>query len=212
MNDLSGLQISYLTILGYSHKHIQPCGKYVHYWRVRCICGKCFTRKGTHLTSSKYKFQSCGCKQAEATGLRFKSHGLKKLPIYEKWKAMHTRCQSNRLKDKRVYKDRGITVCDEWKDINVFYKDMGSPPKGYQLDRIDNNKGYFKENCRWVTGIENSKNKNNTRYITINGERKCLSDWCQHYQIKLPTVSNRIRTGWTEEKAIITPVTKKINL
>lgn len=81
-----------------------------------------------------------------------------KRPEYITWSAMKYRCLE-KSKQRSRYFDRGITICERWIDFKNFKEDMGLRPKGTELDRIDNNKGYYKENCRWVTRSVNMHNK-----------------------------------------------------
>ena len=82
-----------------------------------------------------------------------------KSPTYCTWFSMKYRCK----KDER-YSKRGITVCEEWNNFENFLKDMGERPEGMSLDRIENDKGYYKENCRWATPLEQSLNRRNVFY------------------------------------------------
>jgi len=86
---------------------------------------------------------------------RFK-HGMSRAPIYRVWAAMITRCSDPKYKKYKYYGGRGITVCDRWLRFENFYEDMGERPSGLQIDRIDNDKGYSPDNCRWVTAKENN--------------------------------------------------------
>lgn len=96
-----------------------------------------------------------------------RSHGLSrdaegnKTPVYRAWAAMKQRCYNPRCAGYRHYGGRGITVCDRWlQSFANFYEDMGDvPASGYSLDRVDNDKGYSKENCRWATASEQSSNQ-----------------------------------------------------
>ena len=85
-------------------------------------------------------------------------------PEYITWQGMKTRCYSNKDKHYHRYGGRGIIVCDKWKhNFRAFLKDMGYKPfKGAQIDRIDNDGNYEPSNCRWVTAVENMRNRNNT--------------------------------------------------
>jgi hypothetical protein len=103
---------------------------------------------------------------------------------------------------------RGITVCDEWKnDFKVFYD--WSMSHGYQddltIDRIDNNKRYYPEHCRWATTKEQNRNKKNTKPISYNGKTQLLDEWAKEYNIKPKTLWMRLYFyKWPLEKALLT--------
>jgi hypothetical protein len=92
-------------------------------------------------------------------------HGKKGTKVYRAWNAMLTRCYNINYPNYSRYGGRGIFVCKEWRTSFIqFFRDMGDPPGAqYQLDRIDNNIGYSKENCHWVTPAENTRNRSNVR-------------------------------------------------
>lgn len=81
--------------------------------------------------------------------------------LYTTWQSMIDRCHNTRSKQYKDYGGRGIFVCDEWRNsFKSFYDDMGNKPfKGAQIDRINNDDGYYKENCRWVTKHQNLWNR-----------------------------------------------------
>lgn len=79
--------------------------------------------------------------------------------IYWVWGDMVSRCTCQNHPSYKNYGGRGITVSDEWRDSRNFFRDMAPRPAGMHLDRIDNSKGYSKENCHWVTRLQNNKNK-----------------------------------------------------
>lgn len=127
--------------------------------------------------------------------------------IHEVWKEMHRRCQGKYLKS-RSYKVRKIKVCSLWKSAKAFidWAVANGYQEGLQLDRIDNDRGYSPENCKWVTPKENANNRVNTVWLEFNGERKTLTDWSISTGIKPSTISTRLQRGWSVERTL----TKKV--
>lgn len=81
-------------------------------------------------------------------------------PTYQVWKQMRYRCAKPNHPSYKYYGGRGISVCERWASFANFIEDMGYPEKGHEIDRINNNGNYNKENCRWVSkkkNIENSR-------------------------------------------------------
>lgn len=112
---------------------------------------------------------SCGCWKAEKTGDRRRKHGLSKTTMYYRYKHMIQRCYLPDNPEYKNYGARGIKVCNRWlESVENYVEDMGFPPfKEAQVDRIDNNAGYSKENCKWSTPQENSLNKRNSKKVVI---------------------------------------------
>ena len=104
---------------------------------------------------------------------------------------MRSRCNNPNRKKYKDYGARGIRVCDEWNnDASAFCKwalDNGYDD-GMQLDRIDNNGNYEPSNCRFVSPKENSRNRRNTVYLTVNGETRCVAEWCEEIRISQYTI------------------------
>lgn len=180
------------------------------YWLCECDC---FSRKWiatSHLMSGKIR--SCGCLAKELVSTRNRTHGMaagEHSSIYRLWRGMIQRCSDQNSVGYENYGGRGITVCDRWRKFEYFYADMGDPPLGMTLDRIDNNKGYSKENCRWATKQEQANNRRNTFYISIDGLNKPLSIWCVEYNVsdQIEVIRRRIKgLKWDPVVALTTPV------
>jgi hypothetical protein len=127
---------------------------------------------------------------------------------YRVWAGIRTRCVNPKDTAYQNYGGRGITICDRWKDsYENFLEDMGERPgKEYSIDRIDNEKGYSPDNCKWATRKEQHRNTRRNVWIEFNGQRKVASDWAAEYGISATTLKYRIfKAGWDVEKALTTP-------
>lgn len=173
-------------------------------WLCVCDCGNFTVVQSYDLTSGHTK--SCGCLNRELVYKRSISHGNSNERLYNIYYNMRSRCYNNTDKNYKYYCGRGIEVCKEWlNDFQTFYD--WAINNGYNdtltIDRIDNNKGYSPSNCRWVTNKEQQRNKRNNRNITINGDTRCLKEWCEILNLNYKIVWQRLyKLGWTIEKAL----------
>lgn len=117
-------------------------------------------------------------------------------PTYKSWSSMKSRCNNKNNESYPNYGARGITVCEKWNDFKIFYEDMGLKPDGLTLDRIDNSKGYFKDNCRWSTIKEQNNNKRDTIKINIDNEIKTISQISEEYNIPHQLILQRYKSGY----------------
>lgn len=124
------------------------------------------------------------------------------------WRQMNRRCHNQKAADYYRYGAKGITVCDAWREsFEAFYSDMEPSPKGLSLDRIDNAKGYSKENCRWVTPKEQGRNRYNTPKYTHDGKTMILAEWADEYGISRGTLHDRVvKRGMSLVDALTIPV------
>lgn len=132
-------------------------------------------------------------------------HGMCRSKVYRIWTGMKNRCQNPNNAAFHNYGARGIEVCPEWESFSKFLSDMGEPKDGETLDRIDNELGYSKANCRWATRTEQGRNRRANHFISVGGETKLLCDWAQDLGISHCTILRRIKIGWTVEEAVTTP-------
>lgn len=137
------------------------------------------------------------------------STSIKISQTYKSWDAMRQRCNNKNNPKYNIYGGRGITVCEQWKQFINFLNDMGEAPKGYQIDRINNDKGYYKRNCRWRTPKQQARNRSNNRLITHDGKTQCLSEWAEETGINRETISSRIKRGLSIKESLTTMVVKK---
>lgn len=105
---------------------------------------------------------------------------------------MLNRCQSTRPEDRKYYLDRGIAVCDRWQTFENFLEDMGERPEGLEIDRRENDKGYYKENCHWTTRKKNMRNVRTNRLITYQGREMPISEAAEISGINYGTLYTRI--------------------
>lgn len=173
-------------------------------WVCRCECGTvtvCYTKLLT-----KGLKRSCGCLRSELLAVRNATHGMAKTYTYTKWQSMWRRVRDTSGKNSCYV---GVTVCDTWKDFANFYRDMGPCTKGESLDRIDNTKGYSKDNCRWVPLKEQAANTTRNVYVYIDGVRVHLSEAARRRGLDPDVVFDRVnKLGWNVDKALDTPARK----
>jgi len=180
-------------------------------WLCHCDCGNNKSVLGTNLIHNRTK--SCGClnkKWMSRLGKNNKTHGLTKTSTFKSWKSMLDRCNNPNLRCYQYYGKRGIKVCDRWLKFENFLEDMNQKPSSkHQIDRIDNNKGYYKENCKWSSPKQNCRNRSNNHNILFNGKTQCISAWAEELDIPSQILYRRINLDlWSIERALITPFKK----
>lgn len=181
------------------------------HWLCVCSCGErtivCQDRLGT-------KTKSCGCLRKEPYAYK---HGDKGTRLYGIWQGMKKRCYQVGSVNYHNYGGRGIVMCDEWRDDYRQFKAwalLNGYDEGLQIDRIDNNANYAPVNCRWVTRLQNNRNRRNTFMLTVHGEEMCLSAAARKYGISYNRLKARIYAGYTPEDAIregVDPLGRRAN-
>lgn len=139
-------------------------------------------------------------------------HGWSGSSTYQAWNGMQQRCENPKSRVFKHYGGRGITMDPEWKMFLNFLRDMGPRPVGLELDRIDNNKGYSKDNCRWTTREKQIENRRTTIYVDLEGEKVCLAEACRRLGVKRHTIYLRMEKGLDFHSAVNKQVRPKNRL
>mgnify|MGYP003467140810 CR=1 FL=1 len=184
--DLSGMRFERLLVVGPVAK------KWRNYvWGCVCDCGAEVQVKSAELVTGDSK--SCGCYKADNTRKIMTTH----------WCEIKTRTSNENRDTSHRYVGRGIAVCERWKNsFESFLEDMGEPPAGMSIDRVNNDCSYCKENCRWATQVEQSANTGRNRHVTINGETMIVTQAERKYGVSRYTIYNRLNRGLTDHEAV----------
>jgi len=177
-------------------------------WLCKCECGNKTIARGCKLTSGHTK--SCGCLNKEITLKASTTHGLSSEKLYFVWKAMIARCENPKNPVYKDYGGRGIKVCNEWHDLEIFME--WATNNGYrealEIDRIDNDGNYEPCNCRFTTRRKQTLNTRRNIKITIDGQTKTLTEWAEIYNLKVNTLQYRYHRG-DRGKRLVRPVETK---
>lgn len=204
-NDYLGCRFGNLRVVGTDPVYVDKTYNSNH-WLFECDCGNIISEVPSRVLNGHKK--SCGCRKVK----RLIRHGLCNDPFYHVWWGMMQRCYNHNHHNYKSYGARGICVCDQWQNVENFiswaHQTYDSEIHQKTLDRIDNNKGYDPGNCKWSTPKEQSNNRRNTLFFTVDGVTKSLSEWCDEYRMPVSVVGSRIRVmGWDIHKALTTPIT-----
>lgn len=169
-------------------------------WECFCECGAEVTVDSSNLT--KGNTASCGCLAVERRRKTNTTHGMYGSRTWNCWQHMKRRCFDPKVRQYRYYGGRGITVCERWMKFENFLADMGEVPPGMSLDRIDNNKGYEPDNCRWATKTEQSRNRRNNVKVTVDGREMLAADFVKAYGLVKGSTYRFLRKGWTPNEIL----------
>lgn len=209
--DIVGQVFGFLTVAAFDR--VADYGQ--TYWRCMCHCGTETVVRKSHLKGGSTK--SCGCERAAMVSATHTTHGHwkggKGSSEYSTWVSARVRCHTPSGHAYKDYGARGITMCDRWRfgengksGFECFIADMGLRPEGGTLDRIDNNKGYSLDNCRWISMKDQGRNKRSNRVIECSRGTMCVSEAAELYGIGYNAVIKRLNAGWDVERALTKPV------
>lgn len=180
-------------------------------WLCICDCGNEYISTSNRLTTGKTtQCRECSFKQIAVSNTK---HGCEPKRLWQTYQNMKTRCNNENYILYSRYGGRGIKVCDEWERSFSSFKEWAFK-SGYSdeltLDRIDNDKGYSPENCKWSTVREQANNRHTNRILVLNGVSDTMANWSRKINIPYWVIQERLdRKGWSEERALTEPWKKK---
>lgn len=207
--DFTGLRVGHITVVGLVTPDWGRRGW--RYWELECDCGNRVIRSTMEVRRSEIDGKrGCCNNQCEFKSWEHRvSHGMTSSRPYQIWGSMVKRCTNPRSKPYADYGGRGITVDPEWLRFEGFWRDM---EEGYSddltIERVDNEKGYSKANCKWATTKEQCVNRRNSIHITTKEwGRLPLREAVKLAGLSYQTVHTRLKRGVPEEN-LLDPVAK----
>lgn len=191
-------------------------------WVCLCVCGN--TAIATSGALRYGRTVSCGCRGAEARTENGKANTgprQQHKQAYKHWASMIKRCYRTYDVNYERYGAAGIRVCERWRTFGEFVADNGDPPAGTSIDRIQTSGHYscgncdecirndWPMNCRWATIVQQQRNRSSNRLVTLQGETRCVSEWCEILRLNRNAVYARLHQGWDMDKALLTPIRPK---
>ena len=195
--NLSGKNFGSLVVVSFSHR---KNGK--AHWRCTCECGNETIALGYNLSSGHTT--SCGCRRYESNKA-IVTHGKSKTMAHATWRRMRQRCSNPNDAGYAEYGGRGIRVCERWNSFENFYADMGDPPKGKSIDRINVDGDYEPSNCRWADDFTQGNNRRNVMRLTRDGVTMTISEWSKHLKLPRTTIVRRLEYGWPLDRVLDPP-------
>lgn len=207
--NLVGERFGRLTVIAPAEDFIRKDGRHRARWLCRCDCGNEKVVYGENLTRNVTK--SCGCLQKERASETKTVHGDTDSRLYGVWCAIKRRCFNEEDPAYHRYGGRGIIMCEEWKnDYSSFREwalnhgyDINALRGECTIDRIDNDKGYYPDNCRWTDQKTQMSNVSYNHYETYNGETHTIAEWARKYNMPYSKLFQRVSYyGYTMEEAL----------
>ena len=204
--DLTGKKFGHLTVL---EKAGSDPKRAEWRWLCKCECGNLTIVPSYRLRHGGVT--SCGCHQYDRD---FCSKNAKNYPrLYRIYRGMKTRCTNPKYQYWDRYGGRGISICDEWQNFDNFcdwalssgYEESKRHP-ALSIDRIDVDKGYSPDNCRWATATQQANNTSRNHLISAFGKTMTIAEWARETGIKDHTIYHRVAEyGWAPEEAVSIP-------
>lgn len=180
--DLTGKRFNRLTVI----KLQERTDRRRYMWLCKCDCGNEIVVSSDHLKSNHTR--SCGCWNKDRIKKLNYKNGLSNTKLHYAYHNMCNRCMRKNNYEYKHYGGRGVVICDEWLGKNGFlnfsnWALSNGYEEGLQIDRIDNNKGYSPDNCRWSNRIQQANNKRNNVYVSVNGEVDTVANMARKHNL-----------------------------
>lgn len=200
--DLTGKKFGRLTVI----ENLGTNKNGTYEWLCQCECGNYKVAVTSHLKTGVVR--SCGCLVSETTAKRNYKNGMfvrhEGDITFSTWSSMWHRCMKE---GEKYYHDKGISVCERWRNYDAFLEDMGPRPSlEMTIDRIDFNGNYEPGNCRWATHTQQANNTSKNRRFEINGESLTIAQISRACGISQMTIIRRLQKGLTIEQATTLPL------
>lgn len=205
--DMTGARAGRVMVLAYAGSKNQQA-----YWSCACDCGTRFVTQGRFLRNGATR--SCGClgkeNRALASAKAKTTHGQTKggarSRAHSIWTNMRSRCGNQNFTSYKWYGGRGIAVCERWQSFENFFADMGPPPDGASIDRINPDGDYTPENCRWASSVKQANNTRANKVLEVDGVFMTVAEWSrQPGACSDKTIYARIARGWDSKRAVFQP-------
>ena len=183
-------------------------------WKTRCDCGHIddFVAQGNLKRGVSDVCRECAKRKIGASNA---THGAsrKNHPHHREWKIwkkLRGRISTTTDHAYSHYGGRGLDIDPRWKEsFEFFISDMGPCPAALTIERLNNNRGYWPDNCEWKTRKAQANNRRTNCIVEFRGEKKTLTQWCDQFGRNMGTVWKRLfRLGWSVERALLSPTGK----
>lgn len=180
-------------------------GVNTRWFKCKCDCGNIVNVRQSNLVTET---RSCGCYKRDSARERQTIHGMNGTRVWNIYYQMKQRCYNTNHTEYHNYGGRGITICDEWLDENDGAKRFfeWASANGYKdnltIDRVDNNRGYSPDNCRWVTRYEQSRNRRTNVIVEYKGQQMILKDFSKLTGVNRNTASKMLKQGKSVDEIV----------
>ena len=203
-NERIGRRFGRLVVVGIRRERRGNRGMIIAHCRCDCGCLKDVFWQA--LADGRTK--SCGCLNRELAAMRGREntkHGCSRTRLYRIYSSMRERCYNHHHMHYANYGGRGMEVCPEWRGDFAEFREWALS-HGYadnlSIDRIDNDRGYSPDNCRWGDARTQCNNRRTNHILSAAGQTHTVNEWARLTGIKKTTIKERLRRGWSAERAL----------